>query len=360
MSFNLKQWLQKQSANKNDVVSTEKQLRNHPLKGKVDTSVSTEKQLDSERKDSDAKTIEQRLEKVRKGSVESVTESQLEKKSSKFRTPKTYEGNVKKLEAKRLASNPIEKQKTKSISETPAGARIDKMDSGKDGIKLASLDKKAQSDQDYDFSDFDFDTSEADESSREKQVREMLMGDIDKPSDTISDDDSEIDKLLNEFDLKDISDIDEDSDEWSEIKKDLMHDKDVEQELFVEKSQVQQDFAKGEDFLVGELSFDSSDPLFHLRRGVLNKKYIEEEVISYLSKTHPEFEINGDILDWSQVNDGVVKFFASQKNNGEAQSVNEEDTQDEVLLTEGNDSIEEPPLLEDSLLGDPSVSHQAI
>lgn len=87
-------------------------------------SITTE-QLKPTRVPEKNSSIEKLLEKNRTGSVETLTEKQLDGKGkfgSKFRDPSTYEGNINKLEEKRIKDG-VEKEKYELASSTPKEKR---------------------------------------------------------------------------------------------------------------------------------------------------------------------------------------------------------------------------------------------
>jgi hypothetical protein len=81
----------------------------------------TQKQLERDRVEEKDVTIEKLLDSARKGSADSLIERQLETTKSEFgsnfRNTKAYQGNINKLEEKRLAGNKVEDEKYKPASE---------------------------------------------------------------------------------------------------------------------------------------------------------------------------------------------------------------------------------------------------
>ena len=107
----------------------------------------TDKQLDSYRSGEKDTIMEELLEKTRTGSAQVLIEKNLddakEQFCSKHRNPSAYEGNVNKLEEKRIAEYNIEDEKYEVASEVPKRSRWWDVKT-KDGLKVAF--KKASSD----------------------------------------------------------------------------------------------------------------------------------------------------------------------------------------------------------------------
>jgi hypothetical protein len=100
----------------------------------------TQKQLEDFRVDEKNVSTEKLLEKVRKGSAEVIIEKNLNDSKEGFgvkhRNEETYTGDINKLEEKRLASKPIEKEVYEVSSETPKKLRWWEAKSP-DGLKIA-------------------------------------------------------------------------------------------------------------------------------------------------------------------------------------------------------------------------------
>jgi len=140
ITFNLKKYLEHVAAKKSDkgVVHTELQLREKKPVMDTPTQV-TEVQLDKDRVNGDAKLMEARLEKVRTGSAESLTEGLLDDSKSKLvqhRNSEASAGNIGKLEEKRLAGETMEKEKYEAASTTEKDGQYPLV-KGKDGLRTA-------------------------------------------------------------------------------------------------------------------------------------------------------------------------------------------------------------------------------
>lgn len=116
--------------------------------------------------------IEKLLDSKRLGGDDEITEKRLDDHKSKFankyRNPKAYEGDINKLEEKRLKSDPVEKEEYKSASECPKQMRWWEDVKSPDGLKIAQDDKVVKTaqiespeevemdmDEDSDIPDFD-------------------------------------------------------------------------------------------------------------------------------------------------------------------------------------------------------------
>lgn len=146
MAFNLKKHSSSYKPNNPDVV-TEKQLLEQNKSSKNPESTA-EVLLDKDRVDEKEQTIEVLLEKNRDNRYsQSTTEAMLDKNNGKFenkhRNDSSYQGNINKLEEKRLASNPVEEEKYEVLSETPKEMRWWESELDKDGTRLANSKKKA-------------------------------------------------------------------------------------------------------------------------------------------------------------------------------------------------------------------------
>ena len=82
-----------------------------------------EAQLNKDRPAESNVLIEKMLEKQRTGGADEITERRLDKNKASFkiknRNASAYEGNINKLEEKRLKNDPVENQKYESASEVP-------------------------------------------------------------------------------------------------------------------------------------------------------------------------------------------------------------------------------------------------
>ena len=100
----------------------EKQLETH--RG-TEPEVLIEKQLDDARQEKEATELPEKRLDTKKGDFE-----------IKYRNPSAYEGDINKLEEKRLASDPVENEKYTDASETPKDFRWWEAKSP-DGLKVA-------------------------------------------------------------------------------------------------------------------------------------------------------------------------------------------------------------------------------
>lgn len=164
---------------KNNLDDTHTEMRLKDQHGEA-PEVVTEKQLEKKDREGDKDvTTEKQLEKVRTGGAEVVLEKNLNDSKgmfgSKFRNPKTYEGDINKLEEKRLSGKKTEDEKYSASSETPKQVKW------WDGLKKAKSDsvvKTAQSleDEVANEGELDFDRArgyrEFDPASRFQRLKE--------------------------------------------------------------------------------------------------------------------------------------------------------------------------------------------
>jgi hypothetical protein len=141
-TFNLNKFLSK-IAKKGDVEHIDEQLRDD-RGGDLDApDTLTENQIDKDRKEVKETTTEEKLEKVRTGSNDSLVEGMLNSSKSKLhqhRNEDASAGDVNKLEEQRMANkNRQETEKQEPSSETGKKNRLLDNDTSKDdGLKLAS------------------------------------------------------------------------------------------------------------------------------------------------------------------------------------------------------------------------------
>ena len=137
--FNLKKYAKK--ADKTDAL-TDAQLEG--TRSETPNEIS-EAQLEKGRVPESNVTIEKMLEKARTGEATTVTERQLDTTKpafgSKMRNAAAYKGDINKLEEKRLASNPVEKEQYKPASEVAKKNRWWEDNKSPDGLKLSKSDK---------------------------------------------------------------------------------------------------------------------------------------------------------------------------------------------------------------------------
>lgn len=127
-----------------------------------------EVQLEKGRVPEANETIEKLLEQKRVGSATEITEHRLDNAKAQFgsshRNASTYEGDINKLEEKRLLNDPVEKEKYEVASETPKAFKWWDTKTN-DGFKLAkkqSVTKTAQTFEDEDDEEFPIEELEID------------------------------------------------------------------------------------------------------------------------------------------------------------------------------------------------------
>jgi len=100
-----------------------------------------EKQLEDYRSVEENVTTEKQLEKQRNGGDNEVTERRLDTKKAgfenKYRNPSAYEGDLNKLEEQRLKNDPVEDEKYEDASTTPKAFRWWENVKSPDGLKVA-------------------------------------------------------------------------------------------------------------------------------------------------------------------------------------------------------------------------------
>lgn len=231
----------------------------------IDSDVNqvTEGQLKNRRWDENNTTIEKTLERVRSGTAHSLTEKRLEKNDStlyKHRNPDAHTGNMHKVEEQRLARDYVnEKEEYETASESSPKMRIEKIKPGKDGIKLASVQKTAQ------FEDVLDEVNEG--------WSDQALGVDDPHSLEFSIHDSE-----DAFDTEDPEDIEKALRDYKIIDEDVLLDDEIDAEIDssaepFELEEIEQD---GED-KIGYVSIDATSPIFS---DDLSQRV--EEVVKYL------------------------------------------------------------------------------
>jgi len=146
MAFNLKKYAKGEYDPNRPNSTTERQLvqRNKKEKEKESDTI-TEEQLETSRVPEKEQTLEALLDKNRTGAAEAITEGMLDKKKGdfdiKFRNKDTYDGDINKLEEKRLANDPVEDEKYEVLSETKKGLRWWEKTDSPDGLILANKKK---------------------------------------------------------------------------------------------------------------------------------------------------------------------------------------------------------------------------
>ena len=138
MSFNLKAY--KKTL---DNANIDKRLEDSREKSIKVPEVLNEKQLESYRAKEKTVLIQSLLEDKRTGEDTEITEKRLDTHKSKFannyRNPAAYEGDMNKLEEKRLSNKPTEKIKYEAASTTPKKLRWWENVKSPDGLKVAKV-----------------------------------------------------------------------------------------------------------------------------------------------------------------------------------------------------------------------------
>lgn len=106
-------------------------------------------QLEEYRADEEPNQLtEKLLEDRRAGEATQLVERQLDTKSAnyenKYRNPSAYEGDINKLEEKRLLNDPVEDEEYKAASEVSEGMRWWEKTDSEDGLKLAANDSEVK------------------------------------------------------------------------------------------------------------------------------------------------------------------------------------------------------------------------
>jgi hypothetical protein len=228
----------------------------------------TDKQLDPLRVGSQDATMESLLEKARTGSAEVLLEKSLDDSKgqfgSKHRDASTYEGDISKLEEKRIANTNSEKEEYEAASETPKRQRWWEMKT-KDGLKIASK-KEAQS-VDY-LNDVDWDMLDND------QDREFPIDDFD--------DDLGEDFLIDDLDSSDH----------------LGNSEEILTEVTFNKID-----AGGTPTSTGVIQV--SEPTLYDSSSDVK---LEEDLRDLMSVNHPELPFDMSSFDFSKLTDGVISF----------------------------------------------------
>jgi len=154
MKFNLRSY-QKISGDEH----IEKRLRGEHEKEQNEI---TEEQLESGRVPEKEALIEKLLEKTRTGEADVLPEKRFETTNDglyQHRNSSAFEGDINKLEQKRLENDPVEDEKYEDASETPKQFRWWEEGGSPDGLKLAKS-KKSMKRTAQDFSETSFDEGE--------------------------------------------------------------------------------------------------------------------------------------------------------------------------------------------------------
>ena len=238
----------------------------------------TDKQLKPHHVGCEDVTMEKLLEQTRLGSVESVTEKNLNESKdqfgSKHRNPSAYEGDINKLEEKRIAGNNIEDEEYEVASETPKRQRWWEVKT-KDGLKIAF--KKVAQPLDY-LDDVDW-----------EMLERRQDGDFndDELFDNIGDD-FPVDDM--EFEVDDLGDfsIDEYGADDSDLLKEISFN-----QIDVGGTPTSSGVIEVSEPDIYESEFDPK---------------LESDLREFMSISHPELEFSLKSFDLSKLNDGVVNY----------------------------------------------------
>jgi hypothetical protein len=170
-----------------------------------------DEQLRPNHAETDDSSIEARLDKVRLGGADVLIEKNLNDSKDEFgsnhRDASTYEGDISKLEEKRIKEYSNEEEKYEPASETPKAARWWEVKSD-DGLKIASV-KTAQVD-DYTLDQMDLEDRDEGREWDLDRSEDLTDFEVDEFEDAPFSDDFDIEDidagsdLLNEISYKEI------------------------------------------------------------------------------------------------------------------------------------------------------------
>ena len=263
--------------------------------------VVTNKQLDSRRVQEKDTIMEDLLEKARTGSAKVLLEKSLNDASEEFgtkhRDSSTSEGNINKLEEKRLAKYNIEKEEYEVASETPKRQRWWEV-KGKDGLKIAF--KKASFGSNYpdsDYPDFDF-------NDRKNNRLDDIYDDLDSRYESNFD----VDNFDDEFGIDDLDDEFENDDSIEgfddvELDTDEFEDEDEEQSTDLEEVSHSVVDVGGTPTAIGEISVpnpemynDENDPELH------------KDLEDLMSMSHDDLPFSIGMFDFSRFSNGIITY----------------------------------------------------
>jgi len=237
----------------------------------------TNKQLDSYRSKSEPEvTIEKLLENKRTGSSDVILERNLDTSKDQFgsnhRDASTYEGDIPKLEEKRLASeNVYEKEEYEPASETPKRQRWWEVKS-EDGLKIAFKKEAQDFDADIDWESLDRRYGYEDDEIGFEDVNE----------------DFPIDSTEADFPIDDIENFEIDENDF-----------DIDDAGFQEIDQKIVDVG-GTPTAVGKIKFTGPEDAL--------PSDIEEELKDYMEVHHSELPFSMSSFDFSKLRDGVISY----------------------------------------------------
>jgi hypothetical protein len=294
----------------------------------------TQKQLEDFRVDEKNVSTEKLLDKVRKGSAEVIIEKNLSDSKEGFgvkhRNEETYTGDINKLEEKRLASKPVEKEEYELHTETPKKLRWWEAKSP-DGLKIAQkkITEKI--------------ASVKAPSQEIKIVSQKYVNDFDLPefAMTLSYDPKAF-KSINEAKSAAVYKI-------AQVKPDLdIEEEDLipqgedkfnlnalvdEKELTFQEEYFEEQNEGGTPMVTGKVTFivppDNFDPVA-----------VKKAAIQYINELHPGLNLTENAVNDSRINNGELTFLYAK----DAQSANA----NEITASSINDDMDFPIIVEAS------------
>ena len=248
--------------------------------------VITDKQLDSHRVKEKDTIMEDLLEKTRTGGAQVLLEKNLNDAKEEFgikhRDSSTYEGDINKLEEKRLAKYNIEKEEYEVASETPKRQRWWEVKT-KDGLKLAF--KKASYYDDDNDGDYDRDFGSINWDARDEEFGDEF--------DDFSVDDLE-DDTETEFNVDDLGDVGDEGDEgdFGDEAQDFL---DIKSFRIVDLG--------GTPTAIGEIEIDK----MNIYDGPQDPEFLRD-LEGKINLEHPELPYSENMFDFSQFDKGIVTF----------------------------------------------------
>lgn len=226
---------------------------------------------------------EKQLDDKRTGGADQVVERRLDKQKSKFRNSyrnkSAYQGDMNKLEEKRLQNNPVENEKYESASFTPKGLRWWEGKKSPDGLKIANkINKKAQ------VEELTFDKPRWGEVPTETGEEEEYWRDPEEIAE-------------EEFDIIDESLLEDE------------YDPDLSVDVFEEVAYDEQDVA-GTPMSIGRVKVNTEVT-------EVNEDAIVRDVIDFIENKHPNINLTRDSLDLSNLKHGEIGYVVSNDSDNE-------------------------------------------
>ena len=264
----------------------------------------TEGLLEKDRNDTEETITEKQLEKVRAGSNEMLVEGQLNKSKStivKHRNAETANGDINKLEEKRLAGETMESEKQEPASVMDKPRRFYKNKSP-DGLKLAKSMKINKISQGFDI-DTVQDLPRTGVDLREKLPPDVLM-DLNKMREEEEEFKKTEDEDSPEMREKARQDVLEDSDVVNSLNK-----PEVLNSIFSEEI-VGTDDSSGTMIEERKISFDlkeADETLVELftRGNTIDENLLKQAIMKYINLNHIEDVVDEDALD-IEINRGDI------------------------------------------------------